>query len=374
MTTLSPEKMIKDLLSLADVGVNGDRPWDIRIHNDLFYQSVMAGGSMALGESYMNGWWDCGALDRFFSRILRNRLDHKAKKSPKVLCLGAKAALTCSPSRFRAYAIGKRHYDIGNTLFSHMLDRRMNYSCAYWKDADNLDRAQEAKMELICRKLHLEPGMRVLDIGCGWGALAAYAARHYDVEVLGITVSDEQVKLARNMCDGLPVTIRRLDYRKVKGVFDRIVSVGMFEHVGHRQYRTYMRVVRRCLAAEGLFLLHTIAGNRSVRSCDPWIAKYIFPNSMLPSARQISKAAEKLLVLEDWHSFGPDYDRTLMAWYANFTQNWNQIKEDGYDERFYRMWCYYLLSCAGAFRSRRNQLYQIVFSKNGMRDGYVSVR
>ena len=373
MKKTSPERVVPELFAYADVTVNGSRPWDIQVHNDLFYKRLAAGGSVALGESYMDGWWDCGALDQFFDRILKIRLDQKAKKSLKTLWCGAKAAVTCSPSRFRAYDIGRRHYDIGNDLFSLMLDKWMNYSCAYWKDAGDLDAAQESKMDLICRKLDLQPGMRVLDIGCGWGGLAAYAARRYGVDVVGITVSQEQVKLARQRCEGLPVTIQLEDYRNMSGTFDRIVSVGMFEHVGAGRYRTFMRRVRRCLAPDGLFLLHTIAGNRSVRFCDPWISRYIFPNSMLPSSRQISTAAEKLLVLEDWHSFGPDYDPTLLAWYRNFMENWNRIKH-AYDWRFFRMWTYYLLACAGSFRARRNQLWQIVFSRNGVRPGYKSVR
>jgi cyclopropane-fatty-acyl-phospholipid synthase len=369
----SAEQLLRNFFALADIDVNGSRPWDIQISNQQFFKRLAAGGSMALGESYMDGWWECQALDRFFDRILRIKLDQMVKKSVKAICCGLKAACTSSPSRFRASAIGRRHYDIGNDLFRLMLDKWMNYSCAYWKQADNLDAAQESKMDLICRKLQLEPGMRLLDIGCGWGGLAAFAARNYGVNVTGITVSGEQVKLARKRCKGLSVTIKKKDYRKLRDVFDRIVSVGMFEHVGVRRYRTFMRTVRRCLAHDGLFLLHTIGGNRSVRSCDPWMSRYIFPNSMLPSSRQISKAAEKLLVLEDWHSFGPDYDPTLMAWYHNFVNNWEHIRHL-YDERFYRMWIYYLLACAGAFRARRNQLWQVVFSRDGVLPGYASVR
>jgi cyclopropane-fatty-acyl-phospholipid synthase len=373
MKTTRPEHLIHEMLATAGVEINGHRPWDIQVHHDQFFKRLLAGGSMALGESYMDGWWDCEALDQFFDRILRARLDKIAKRSINLLWQALKAACTCSPGCFRAFTIGKRHYDIGNDLFASMLDKWMNYSCAYWRDAADLDEAQEAKMDLICRKLQLQPGMRLLDIGCGWGGLAAYAAQHYGVDVVGITVSKEQMNLAQQQCEGLPVSIEMMDYRSMSDTFDRIVSVGMFEHVGVGHYRTFMRMVRRCLAAEGVFLLHTIAGNRSVRSCDPWISKYIFPNSMLPSSRQISSAAEKLLVLEDWHSFGPDYDPTLLAWYRNFVENWDQIKAE-YDGRFFRMWTYYLLVCAGSFRARRNQLWQIVFSRDGLRPGYVSVR
>ena len=373
MKRTDPEHVVPELLATADVEINGSRPWDIRVRNDLFFKRLAAGGSMALGESYMDGWWDCEALDQFFDRIMKFRLDRRAKKSPKTLWCGIKALCTSSPGRWRAFDIGRHHYDIGNDLFAVMLDKWMNYSCAYWQDARSLDEAQESKMDLICRKLNLQSGMRLLDIGCGWGGLAAYAAERYGVEVLGITVSREQQRIARQRCQGLPVSIELMDYRKLKGTFDCIVSVGMFEHVGILRYRTFMHTVRRCLTRDGLFLLHTIAGNRSVRRCDPWISKYIFPNSMLPSSRQISAKAEKLLFLEDWHSFGPDYDLTLMAWYRNFLENWPRIKR-AYDERFFRMWTYYLLCSAGAFRARRNQLWQIVFSRDGVRPKYVSVR
>ena len=357
------KQLVQQLLDLAGVRIDGDAPYDIQVHNPDFYPRVIAGGSLALGESYMDGWWDCEALDQFFERIMAARLDKKVRKSRALLWAVVKARLTGMHGRARAFEIGRRHYDIGNDLFTVMLDKRMNYSCAYWQAADTLDKAQEAKLELTCRKLGLEPGMRVLDIGCGWGAFAIYAAEKYGVEVTGVTVSEEQVKLAQNCCAGLPVRFELKDYRDIQGTFDRIVSIGMFEHVGFTNYRTYMQVVNQCLKDDGLFLLHTIGSSTSVRTVDPWIAKYIFPNSMLPSARQITEAAEGIFILEDWHSFGLHYDPTLLAWHRNFIDNWHYI-QDAYDQRFQRMWVYYLLSCAGSFRARRNQLWQIVFSKN----------
>lgn len=277
-------------------------------------------------------------------------------------------------SKRRAFIIGEKHYDLGNDLFQNMLDKRMNYSCAYWKDADSLDKAQENKLELICRKIYLKPGMRVLDIGCGWGAFGKYAAEKYNAEVVGITVSKEQVELGNKLSKGLPVEIRLLDYRDLNDKFDRIVSVGMIEHVGHKNYRTYFEVANKCLTDEGLFLLHTIGNTESGRAIDLWTNRYIFPNGALPSLAQLGRAIENLFIMEDWHSFGPDYDRTLMAWYQNFYDSWDRIK-DKYSDRFYRMWKYFLLSSAGSFRSRiRNQLWQIVLSKNGVPGGYVSIR
>ena len=373
MRYTAERQLVQGLLDYAGVRIDGDRPFDIRIHNPEFYPRVLAGGSLALGECYMDGWWDCDALDQLIERIMNANLDKRVRQSKAVLWAALKARLFNSQRPAKAFEIGERHYDVGNDLFTVMLDKRLNYSCAYWQAADTLDQAQEAKLELTCRKLGLESGMRLLDIGCGWGSLAIYAAERYGVEVTGISVSREQVDFARQLSAGLPVKIEWQDYRDLQGTYDRIVSIGMFEHVGVANYRSYMQVVRRCLEEDGLFLLHTIGRNLSGRTADPWIARYIFPNSMIPSARQITAAAEGLFVLEDWHNFGPHYDSTLMTWYKNFTENWHSIRST-YDERFYRMWTYYLLSCAAGFRTRRNQLWQIVYSKDGLKKGYQSVR
>ena len=369
MKTAGRKKVIENILGGAGVRINEDRPWDIRVKNPEFYSRVLAGGSLALGESYVDGWWDCTALDQFFDKVLSARLDRKVEKSLDLLWIVIRSKLSNRQRPSRAFEIGKRHYDTGNDLFSVMLDKRLNYSCGYWDKATTLEEAQEDKLHLICRKIGLAPGMKVVDIGCGWGGFIRYAAETCGADVLGITVSKEQVRMARERCRGLPVRVELMDYRDLEGTFDRIVSVGMLEHVGERNFRTYMQTLHRCLAPDGLFLLHTIGANNSVRDTDPWINKYIFPNSMLPSAKQIATATEGLFVLEDWHSFGPDYDKTVMAWHRNFIDNWDRLK-DAYGERFYRMWTYYLLSCAGAFRARRNQLWQIVLSKKGLREGY----
>jgi cyclopropane-fatty-acyl-phospholipid synthase len=365
--------VLQEFLNIADIKIDGPRPWDIHVLNEQFFDRVLAGGSLALGESYMDGWWECEALDQFFDRVLSAGLDQKARRSLRVLWAGLKCRVA-NPQRIsRAFEVGKRHYDIGNELFSIMLDRRMNYSCAYWENAMTLDAAQEAKLDLICRKLQIEPDLRLLDIGCGWGGLARYAAEKHGAHVKGVTVSRQQADFAHRYCEGLPVEIALQDYRRVQESFDCIVSVGMFEHVGVKNYRTYMKLAHGSLKPGGLFLLHTIAGNISVHTNDPWIGRYIFPNSMLPSARQITAAAEGLFVLEDWQSWGPHYDRTLMAWHTNFVNGWDRIKA-AYDERFFRMWTYYLLASAGSFRARSNQVWQIVFSKGGVRGGYRSIR
>jgi cyclopropane-fatty-acyl-phospholipid synthase len=359
-------------LAKAGVEINGRRPWDIRVHEPGWYARVLGGGSLALGESYMDGWWDCPALDDFFYRVMRAGLDKDTQGGFREWAALALARLLNRQSVRRAGQVARAHYDLGNDLFAAMLDRRLNYSCAYWEEGreQTLDQAQEAKLDMICRKLRLTPGMRLLDIGCGWGSLAQFAAERYGARVVGITVSQAQAELAAQRCQGLPVEIRLQDYRALEGRFDRVASVGMFEHVGLKNYHTYMQKAAECLSEDGLFLLHTIGRNSSAVACDLWISTYIFPNGMLPSPRQISEACEGVFVLEDWHGFGQHYDRTLMAWQRNFQAHWPRLKA-AYDERFQRMWNYYLLSCAGAFRARRIQVWQIVLSKRGVEGGYA---
>jgi cyclopropane-fatty-acyl-phospholipid synthase len=367
------KKVVEELLSIAKIEIDGTNPWDIKVHNEQFYNRILAGGTMALGESYMDGWWDCANLDQFFDKVLSANLDAKSLSMKKVMFAVAKAKVTNRQSKTRARIVGEQHYDIGNDLYKLMLDKRMNYSCGYWKEADNLDDAQEAKLKLSCEKLGLKPGMRVLDIGCGWAGFVKYAAENYGVEVVGVTISKEQKKLAEDMCKDLPVEIRLQDYRELDEKFDRIISIGMVEHVGRKNYRKFMKVAHRCLKENGLFLLHTIGSRISRITGEPWTDKYIFPNGVLPSIKQLSKTAENLFIIEDVHNFGAYYDTTLMAWHNNFVSNWVKIKHN-YNDRFYRMWTYYLLSCAGSFRARKIQLWQIVFSKNGVRDGYQSIR
>ncbi len=368
----NPETVIQEILSSAGIRLNGDRPWDLQVRDGRFFRRVLKEGSLGLGESYMEGWWDCEELDAFFARLVPTNPEAELKKNLHLIFYILGAKLFNSDRKSRAFQIGERHYDIGNDLFEHMLDRRMVYSCGYWKDAHTLDEAQEGKLELICRKLGLKAGDRVLDIGCGWGSFAKYAAEKYGVEVVGITVSKEQLSLGRQLCRGLPVELRLQDYRDVTERFDHIVSVGMFEHVGLKNYRTYMEKAAQCLNDDGLFLLHSIGSNISEAACDPWLDKYIFPNSLIPSLKQITTAAEGLFIVENLQNFGFYYDATLMAWFRNFNDNWHLLK-DRYGERFYRMWKYYLLSSAGAFRCRGLQVWQFVLSKKGVPGGYDAV-
>lgn len=370
---MEDKKIFELLFKEAGIKINGKNPYDPRIHDKRFYKRVLTQGSLGLGESYMDGWWDCEKLDEFFNKLLSFRIEKSVKKNLPFLFEILVSKIFNLQSKGRAFNIGKKHYDIGNDLFKSMLDKRMVYTCGYWKEAKTLNQAQEAKLDLVCQKLGLKPGQKVLDIGCGWGSFAKYAAEKYKVSVVGITVSREQVELGNKLCKGLPVEIRLQDYRDINEKFDHIVSLGMIEHVGQKNYRTYMEVANRCLKDDGLFLLHTIGKNESKNSSDRWLNKYIFPGGFIPSIGNIETSIANLFVMEDWHNFGTDYDKTLMAWYKNFDKNWDKLKPN-YDKRFYRMWKYYLLCCAGGFRARKIQLWQIILSKNGVPGGYKSIR
>lgn len=371
---MNAKQTVQQLLDSAGITINGSQPYDIQVQDDRFYQRVLSQPVLGLGESYMDGWWECNALDQFMDRVLRGGLKEQVKNSFVFQWQVFKAKLFNLQSLGRSAQSGRYHYDKGNQLYEAMLDSRMNYSCAYWAVADNLDEAQEAKLDLICRKLQLEEGMRVLDLGCGYGSFATFAAENYGVYVSGVTVSEEQYNWFKaHHDDELPVNIEIEDYRHVQGTYDRVLSIGFFEHVGVKNYPTYMDVVNRTLKDNGISLLHTIGNNESMLMINPWTAKYIFPNSMLPSIRQIGDALEAHFVMEDWHNFGPDYDKTLMAWYANFENAWPELKEL-YSERFRRMWRYYLLTSAAGFRSRQNQLWQIVLTKPGREQPFVRYR
>jgi len=365
-------QVLERWLADADIRIDGPRPWDLRVKDERLWQRIFADGSLGIGESYMDGWWDAERLDELVARALAASIDARLP-SMREAWLALKSRLLNLQAPRRAFKVGERHYDVGDDLYSRMLDPRMIYSCGYWRHATDLASAQEAKLDLVCRKLGLKPGMRVLDIGCGWGGAAEFAAERYGVEVTGVTVSRNQAAAARERCRHLPVDIRFADYRSLDGCYDRIYSLGMFEHVGRRNYRTYLGVVRNLLAPDGLFLLHTIGNRVTQRSNDPWIEKYIFPNSYIPSRAQIDTAAEGQWLIEDWHDLGVDYDRTLLAWSGNFERGWPQI-EARYGERFHRMWHYWLMVSAGSFRARHLQLWQIVMSPHGTPGGYLEVR
>jgi cyclopropane-fatty-acyl-phospholipid synthase len=369
-----PADVIQRLLDSAGIRVNGDSPWDFQVRNERVFARLLAEGALGLGESYMDGWWDAQQLDEFFHRLLRAGVQNQVPRNLRFLWYRLQAQWLNRQSVRRAYIPADVHYNLGNDLFEATFDTRLTGSCGYWRNATDLDAAQEAKHDLICRKIGLRSGQQVFDIGCGWGAFMKYAAERYGARCTGVTVSREQVAWGEDRCRGLPVTFMLGDYRSVTGQYDHLVSMGMFEHVGPKNYDAYFGVAARLLRDDGLFLLHTIGSGDSTQSIDPWIDKYIFPNAVLPSVAQIGAAIEKRFIVEDWHNFGADYDLTLMAWFRKFDGNWPRLSAKYGGERFYRLWKYYLLSCAGGFRARAIQLWQIVLSRHGVPGGYISVR
>jgi cyclopropane-fatty-acyl-phospholipid synthase len=370
--TRTSRDLLYRVLKSADIRPNGDRPWDMQIRNERVFDRVLGSGNLGLGEAYMDGWWDTEDLTEFISRLIKVDAEALIRKSPKNLLHVLSARLVNYGAKAKAFEVAERHYDLDHHLFEAMLDKRMTYSCGYWANADSLDEAQENKLDLVCRKIGLRPGMKVLDIGCGWGSFMKYAAERYGVSCVGVSVSDEQTKIGREMCAGLPIEFRVQDYRDMDGHYDRVVSIAMFEQVGYKNMKVFFRLVRRVLADDGLFLLHTLGLNISTVHGDPWNDKYVFPNGMVPSIKHIGESIERVFVMEDWHNFGADYERTLQAWYQNFRKAWPVLK-NRYDERFFRMWTYYLRSCAGVIRARYMQLWQIVLSPQGVPGGYRRV-
>jgi cyclopropane-fatty-acyl-phospholipid synthase len=367
LSTLDPRRAqdaFRDILAAAGVTVGGPEPWDIQIHDERVWSRVLRDGTLGAGESYEEGWWDVPELDQFIERVTRVRLGEALRENWMLVAHAVRARLLNLQSITRSFDNGQRHYDIGNDLYEAMLDRRLLYTCAYWPNATTLEEAQEAKLDLVCRKIGLRRGMRVLDLGCGWGGFAAFAAERYEVSVTGFTVSQEQVKWAGDHYAHLPVDIRLDDYRNATGTYDAVVSIGLMEHVGWKNYRSYMELVDRLLVPGGVAFIHTIIGNHPRSHIDPWFDRYIFPNAVLPTHARLAAAMEDLFICEDLHNIGEDYDRTLMEWFYRFDAAWPKLRAS-YGDAFYRRWKYYLLICAGAFRSRSQQLFQIVMTRPG---------
>lgn len=372
---------VTGLLAHADVQLDGDRPWDIQVRDERFFSRVPAEGSMGLGESYMDGWWDCEQLDELVYKILSARLDQHVRSDWRLATHLLMSRVLNLQNRRRSREVAEKHYHLDAELYMSFLDPYNQYTCAYFRNTGDLDQAQENKLELICRKLHLSSGDRVLDIGCGWGGFAKFAAERYGCQVTGVTISAGQAKYAREFCRGLDVQILESDYRDLTkripaGAFDKVLVCGMIEHVGYKNYRLLMKAVAHCLPDHGLLLLHTIGGLASGTMIEGnrWLTKYIFPNAMPPSLQHLTVAAEGVLIVKDLHNFGPQhYEKTLLAWWSNFDRSWDTIRPR-YDERFYRMWRFYLLSVAGSFRAGRQHLWQIVLSKKGVGGEYEAVR
>lgn len=360
---------VQTILSRADIQIDGERPWDLHVHDDRFFRRVLADGELGFGESYMDGDWDCDRLDELTSRIFGAELDRATSRPVDVLnALVARVMTRQTRGWVRRHVAP--HYDLGNDLFEAMLDRRhMAYTCAYWRGgAGTLEEAQEAKLDLVCRKLTLRPGMRVLDIGCGWGGLARFAAERYGASVTGVTLSREQVALGSARAGGLPVELRVQDYRDVTGTFDRVVSIGCLEHIGHRNHRRFFETIRARLADGGHALVHSIGVCRTEYRGGRFLDKYVFPLVNLPSIAQIGRAIDGLFVLDDVQNIGTDYERTLLEWHARFQHAWPDLQARYaalLNGRFKRMFDFYLLTSAGFVRSRRAQVWQMVLTPPG---------
>ncbi len=372
------ETTVADILKHADIQINGKGRHDITIHDKRFYERVLKDRELGLGESYMDGWWSTPHLDETITKLITADLASKVKLTPSMVATGLVSVAKASVKNRYTLAGSKKnaefHYNLGNDLYELMLDKRMIYSCGYWKGAKTLDQAQENKLDLICRKLKLNKGMTVLDIGCGWGGFSEFAAKKYGAVVTGISPASEQVKLAKKRTKGLKVTILQKDYREMTGTFDRIVSIGMLEHVGLKNYPDFFEQCNRLLKPGGLMLHHTIGSNtpQDVGSFK-WIDKYIFPGGYVPTMFELLEPAQKHFSIEDVQNIGPDYDKTLMAWHKNFVRNYPKLK-DKYDERFYRMWEYYLLMCAAGFRTRNTHLWQFVMRHREVSERYDASR
>jgi cyclopropane-fatty-acyl-phospholipid synthase len=360
---------IKGLLLKAGITIGGNKPYDIHVHNEAFYDLVMTSGSLGLGESYIEKYWDCAQIDEFINRIIRADLSSEVGKDFKSLARIILAKVKNYQKASQSASDISEHYDIGDGWYESFLDNRMVYTCGYWKNATNLDEAQEAKLNLSCRKEKIEDGMHILDIGSGWGSYAKYVLENFkNVTVTGISNCKTHVQYATNTCKAYKnrVEFQLHDWGKIAGKYDAIASFGMFEHVGPKNYRRFMKKVYNSLSSdESLFLLHCISSNTATTSTDPYIQKRIFPGTVIPSVAGISKATDGLLKLEDWHLFGQDYDTTLMAWHNNFVKNFPELFKIGkFNERNFRKQVYYFCMCAGSFRANKNDLSQIVFSKN----------
>ena len=367
-------RLLSNILDEAGVTLDGPEPWDPQLNDPRAVRRMIGGGSLGIGEAYMDGEWDCDRLDELARRImLVDGVDRLLAGWRKALHL-VYDKLVNRQNQQRATAVAELHYNLDARFFEQILGESMVYSCAYWRDADSLTEAQLAKLDLVCRKLDLQPNDRLLDIGCGWGSLANHAAEHYGCEVVGVSIAAEQVAFAKERFTNPKIRFVCDDYRSLPEYdlkpFDKIASVGMFEHVGTRNYETFMNIVDKQLRTGGRFLLHTILG----KGQDPWLTKYIFPNGVLCDLQTIMKSVPTSLVLEDLQNLRSDYGKTLHAWYDNLNAA-REVDERLQDDRFYRMWRFYLLTSVGGFTAgSRLQVDQMLFTKGGAPETIIAPR
>ena len=359
------KKMLADSLRNHGVLFNGQNPWDPQIHNEKVFNRILEQGYLGVGESFMDEDWDVERLDELVARVHSNDVGWENIFSSGLFLHWLKSKIFNMQKGEKAYDVGQKHYDLGNDLYEVMLDKRMIYTCGYWEEGDDLVSAQEKKMDMIIEQLDLREGDHVLDIGCGWGGLMKYMTQKKNISCVGLTVSKEQAVYARKKCDGLPIEIIVEDYNKYvpEKSFDKIVSIEMIEAVGQKNFRIYMKKVHSWLVPQGRFFLQSIGSTAPKTVSDPWLDKYIFPNGILPSKSQLEKSMKGLFDVMQWQNIGKHYDPTLMAWWNNFVKGYELLDHKKYDKRFYRMWKYYLQSCAGGFRSGNWEDWQILLMR-----------
>lgn len=350
--------------------VVGDEPQVVlRFHSEKAFGAMLSRGFAGFGESYMAG--DI-AVEGDLQELLRLGIAAHVDSGRMSLADKARLFLSCLKCRNTASQAARNiacHYDRGNDLYQLYLDRTMTYSCAYFKDErDSLEQAQLNKYEHICRKLMLEPDESLLDLGCGWGGMLIYAAQHHGIRGLGNTISQNQYAYADQKSRSLGlnhrIDVALMDYRDLSGSFDKVVSIGMFEHVGKKFIPAFMQRISRILKKGGLGLLHTI-GRDATASVDPWINRYIFPGGYLaPLAEIIDHMSSAGLMVLDIENLRMHYARTLDLWAENFDRNAENAKAM-FGEPFVRMWRLFLHASAANFKFGGNRLYQILFS-NGL--------
>jgi cyclopropane-fatty-acyl-phospholipid synthase len=359
------ELPVRRALAAADIEIDGHRPWDIRVNDPAFYLRMMPNPAFQIGQTYMDGMWDCDAIDEMVFKLIASRVYAQHEKGGVFHLRNALARVRNMQSRARAGEVALAHYDLDLDLYRGMLDETLTYTCAYW-DAPGatLADAQRAKLRLICDKLELKPGQTLLDIGCGFGGLAAFAAEHYGVKTLGVTNSQQHCTVARTLYPHLELAL--MDYRELPALgrrFDAVASVEMIEAVGPKNFTTYFDVVSQCLAPRGAFLLQSFISPASRFVCNEWFDRYIFPNGVVPSFPQLHAASAMTFgAPTDVHELGLHYPSTLLAWDRNLRATWPRLRSRN-DERFRRMWHFYLTSLAGVFRAEDLRLCQVLYRK-----------